>query len=313
MKWFSAEEINGLIQYNEFVPYLKSFYQKESFCPPRPHYPINNNSAGDGTFLLMPSWQTDKYIGLKIITVFPENKLSPSIQGMYILFDACNGNILAQFDGLALTVKRTAAVSALASSILSHLSSEQLLFFGTGNLCHEMIKAHCSQRPIKHVYIHGRSYTKAQQKASALKIDKVAIEPIENYQECIAQSDIISCATLSPDPLFDGGLVRQNTYIDLVGSYKPNMREVDDALISKSTIYVDSPQAIHESGDLKIPLDQNIIAPSDINSDLVQLCNGAVPLISDFVLFKSVGMATSDLAAASYLYEHYLVNKSKHA
>jgi len=308
MKWFSAEEINEVIRYNEFVPYLKSFYQKESFCPPRPHYPITNTSSGDGTFLLMPSWQTDKYIGLKIITVFPENKTSPSIQGMYILFDACNGNILAQFDGLALTIKRTAAVSALASSILSNPSSRQLLFFGTGNLCLEMIKAHCSQRPIRQVFIHGRNFSKAQEKANSLQIEGVSITPIESYEHYIDQSDIISCATLSPDPLFDGKLVRQNTYIDLVGSYKPNMREVDDALISRCNIFVDTPQAIHESGDLKIPLDQNIITPSDIKSDLIQLCNGMLPILSDFVLFKSVGMATSDLAAASFIYEHHLAN-----
>lgn len=310
---FTAAEIHKSIEYKNFIPYLKSFYKTSTHCPARPHYPIQNNKSGDGTFLLMPSWQSDKYIGLKIITVFPKNKDIPSIQGLYILFDATNGNILAQFDGLALTVKRTAAVSGLASSILSRPTSEQLLFFGTGNLCHEMIKAHCSQRPIKRVYIQGRNFEKAQLKSDALQIENVSVTAVKDYKETIQQSDIISCATLSPDPLFDGSLVSPKTYLDLVGSYKPDMREVDDHIVSKSSIFVDTYQALKESGDIKIPMDQGTISPKYIKADLVELCTGKIKIPTEFVLFKSVGMATSDLAAASYIYEQHQVNVTQNA
>jgi ornithine cyclodeaminase len=205
-------------------------------------------------------------------------------------------------DAKALTSKRTAAASALASSYLSKKNANSLLIVGTGNLSCELILAHASVRPINRVYVWGRDFQKAEKIANQLQ-DRFTIEAVENIADAITKVDIISCATLSREPLISGELLQEGQHIDLVGSFKPNVREADDVARQTADIYIDTPVALKESGDLIG------IEAEDICADLYQLAKGGHRGRSNdrqITLFKSVGHALEDLVAAKLVKERLL-------
>lgn len=241
----SAEQIESNNRFSELVDQLKAGFQSTIETPMRHHHDFKNPKEGqDSTLLLMPSWEAGENLGVKIVTVSPENgKYNlPSIQGIYLLFDAHKGTQKAMLDGKALTVKRTAAASALASSYLSNKDSSSLLMIGTGALAPNLIRAHISQRPIKKVWVWGRNIDKAKEVIASLADLKIELTPIDDLDSHIPLADIISCATLSPSPLINGALLRKGQHIDLVGSYKKTTREADNEVISRSTIFVDTYQ-----------------------------------------------------------------------
>jgi len=307
MMQVSAEMIESLWEYNEFIPQLKRAFQSDIIVPPRQHYDYESGQGSTkSTLLIMPAWSNKEYVGIKMVTVSPHNgELDlPSIQGNYTLIEAKNGSVRAQIDAKKLTVKRTAATSALASSYLSKVNSKTLLVVGTGALCPELIKAHCAVRPIEHVFIWGRSFEKACTLAKELKNKDYRITAIEPLEEGVSQVDIISVATLSSEPLVFGKWLQPGQHLDLVGSYRPDMREADDECLMKASIHIDTESALKESGDLAIPLAKKVISKTDILSDLFELTRTeATKRISDdeITLFKSVGHALEDLSAATYL------------
>ena len=290
----------------------QGFSSNKTIVPLRHHHDFPNPKVNsDSTLLLMPAWNPSKNAGVKIVTVSPENGQFdlPSIQGTYIYFNATKGTLKAVIEAKSLTVKRTAATSALASSYLSRIDSSSLLMIGTGALSVNLIKAHASIRPIKTVYIWGRSFEKAKAISETLKNEIFSIQPIENIIEKISEVDIISCATLSKIPLVLGKYLKLGQHIDLVGAYKKDMREADDVAIAKASIFLDTFQGgLKESGDIVIPIQKGIIKEEDIKADLFQLCSnkkqGRVNDI-EITVFKSVGHALEDLVAASYYYKKY--------
>ena len=252
----------------------------------------------------MPAWKIGKDIGIKLIVVAPDNpsKNLSTIQGSYLLLDGVTGVVKAMIEAKTLTNIRTAAASALASSFLSIPESRNLLIIGTGALAPYLIQAHASVRPIRHVYIWGRHYSKAETLAHQLKEQFDTVVPIKNIADGINQADIISCATSTYQPLLEGRFLKEGQHIDLVGSFKPDMREADDEVIRRVKLYVDIlAMAPKESGDLAIPLQNNLISLSDITGDLFQLCQESVEgrtTPKSITLFKSVGHALEDLVAA---------------
>ena len=257
--------------------------------------------------LLMPCWQAGAYGGVKIVNIFPENskKALSSIHGMYLLMNANNGVILATFDGLALTIKRTAAVSALAADIVSKKHQHSMLMIGTGNLCHALIKAHLATRDFKKVFIWGRDTDKAKMKANALDLGNIEVEATDNKEEAIRKCDLISSATYSPVPLIFGRQLKPGCHLDLVGSFTPDTREADDDCLLTSTCFVDDYLGLQESGDFFIPLTKGIIQKGHIKADLMKLCVEGYQRshVTEKTLFKSVGNAKSDLALAVFMFE----------
>ncbi|MCJ7465525.1 MAG: ornithine cyclodeaminase family protein [Maribacter sp.] len=309
--------INASGDFHELINALKSgFASSDIITPQRYHDDFPNPEVGpDSTLLLMPAWNPGKEAGVKIATVSPENAQFglPSVQGIYILLDARSGIVKATLEAKSLTAKRTAAASALASSYLSNPRSSSLLMLGTGALSTNLIRAHASVRPIKKVYVWGRNAEKAQKIASCLAKDSYQIEVVPSIEEKIADVDIISCATLSKTPLVLGKFLRPGQHIDLVGSYKRDMREADDETISKASVFVDTLQgALKESGDLVIPLRNGVLKVEDIQGDLFGLCSNAVKgrtADEEITVFKSVGHALEDLVAASYYYKKFMHGK----
>lgn len=289
------------------------FSSKNVIVPMRHHHDFPNPEVeADSTLLLMPAWNPSKEAGVKIVTVSPENSQFnlPSIHGTYIYLDAKTGSLKAILEAKSLTAKRTAAASALASNYLSKKEASSLLMIGTGALSVNLIEAHASVRPIKKVFVWGRNFNKAQDICSQLSNAPFSIEAIQNIEDKISKVDIISSATLSKTPLIFGEHLRAGQHIDLVGAYKKDMREADDEVISKASVFVDTMQGgLKESGDIVIPLEKGIISDQDIKADLFQLSSKEKQgrqSNNEITLFKSVGHALEDLIAAKYYYNQFI-------
>ena len=311
MMHFDDTAIRSLFSYEEFIPLLREYFTKDIVSPTRPHYPLKNKTSDPNTLLLMPAWQVDNYIGIKIMTVFKDNaaKGLNTLNGTYLLLDGSTGIPICTFDAPSITSKRTAATSALASSYLAPSDSKTYTILGTGQLCTELVQAHNSVFAFDHIYIWGRNNTRAAAKVEQLKQVGIHAEVAEDRSTTLTKSDIVSAATYSKIPIINGLSINQCTHVDLVGSYLPDHREADDALISKSNFFIDSEAALHETGDLVIPLAQGVLKESAIRGTLIQLCKGEVTgrqNKKEITLFKSVGYALEDLAIAIYLYQKHL-------
>lgn len=290
----------------------EAFSLEDTLVPQRHHHDFPNPATGaDTTLLLMPAWRPGREGGVKLVTVSPENGRFhlPSIQAMYVLFDADTGTVKASFQAKALTAKRTAAASALASHFLSRANSRSLLMIGTGALSQELIRAHSQVRPIQKVYVWGRNPDRARLVCDLFVDDPLEVVPVASIAESIGEVDIVSCATLSPTPLVLGAGLSPGQHIDLVGSYRKDTREADDATMARASVYVDTLQGgLRESGDIVIPLKNGTLTQSDIQGDLFGLCAGRVKgrdRDTGITVFKSVGHALEDLTAASYYYRLY--------
>lgn len=306
MEYYSPDQINFYFDHKEFIDFLQEFYKQDIFTPIRHHHKL-----GDGTMLIMPSWGSEDYMGVKLVNVFPNNKSTPTINGLYVLMNRKTGEMLAQFDGLSLTCKRTAAVSALAAKLLAPKRKRIMLMIGTGNMSEELIRAHHRIQQFSSIYIWGRSFAKAKAKEKLLKAEGYPITAIKDKKSFIKNADLISVATLSDEPLVFAQNLSEGDYLDLVGSYKPTSQEADEMVFKGSKIFVDNYAALEESGDIKIPLDKEIINRKDILADIIELSKGVhVPNVSekDIVVFKSVGFAASDLACAIYILKKYGYN-----
>jgi len=316
--YITSEEIEQSTDFLELINSLKiAFKDNTTLIPMRHHHDFPNPEVGeDSTLLLMPAWNPSKDAGVKIVTVSPENGQFnlPSIQGTYIYLDAIKGSIKALLEAKNMTAKRTAAASALASSYLSREDSASLLMIGTGALSVNLIKAHASVRPIKQVYVWGRSINKAQVICNELEEETFTVTPVQNIEDVISTVDIISSATLSKTPLVLGKYLVEGQHVDLVGAYKKDTREADDEVITKGNVYIDTYQGgLKESGDIVMPLKTGVLKEKNIKADLFELCankKSGRETESEITVFKSVGHALEDLAAATYYYNkmNVLVN-----
>ena len=221
--------------------------------------------------------------------------------------DGKTGKPLALIDGPSLTLRRTAAASALAARYLAREDCERLLMVGTGALAPHLILAHAAVRPICNVLVWGRNPDKAEKIAKRLDRPDFRVAATTDLEGAARGADIISCATMSRDPLVAGDWLQPGSHLDLVGGFTPEMRETDDAAISKARVFVDTREgALNEAGDIVQPIRSGIIAKDDIAGDLFELTRGKRAgrrFYDQITLFKSVGTALEDLAAAKLAVE----------
>jgi ornithine cyclodeaminase len=221
--------------------------------------------------------------------------------------DAASGHPLALIDGEAITLRRTAAASALASLYLSRPDARTLLVVGPGRLAPYMAAAHCAVRPIERALVWGRDRARAEAMAAALHRDGCPAEPCAELGAGLAVADIVTCATTAREPVVRGALVRPGTHVDLVGAFTPEMRESDDELIATASVFVDTRAgALGEAGDLLHAIDAGAIGREHVRAELAELCTGrhaGRQAAGEITVFKSVGTALEDLCAARLVYE----------
>lgn len=223
--------------------------------------------------------------------------------------DGTTGAPLAFMDAAELTARRTAGTSALAARYLSREDSSKLLIVGSGRMAMSLGHAHAEVRPIKEIQVWSRTAEKAEQTAEYYRAAGFSAKVATTLEEGTRRADIVSCATMSEQPLILGEWVQPGTHIDLVGAYKPTMRETDDALVSISTVFADTRDGVlAEAGDLLIPIANGSFSREGIAAELAELARGDHPGRSsgnEITLFKSVGASLEDLAGAIRCFESY--------
>jgi ornithine cyclodeaminase/alanine dehydrogenase-like protein (mu-crystallin family) len=308
MRTISASEIDAALTFPSLMDALSEAFQGKFLAPTRHHHVIAQSSGSPATHLLMPAWdKAGDYIGVKIVNAFPDNgKLGlPAIMGTYVLQSGRTGQTLAILDGSRLTPWRTAAASGLATRYLARKNARALLIVGAGALAPFLARAHASERTIETVQIWNHRPEGARKTAEALSALGFAAIAVEDLQSAVGEADIISCATLSQAPLISGAWLKPGQHLDLVGAFNMTMREADDLALQRSRVFIDTPAALSEGGEVALGLQSGAIQRSDVVADLAALVQGAPGRGADdeITLFKSVGAAIEDLAAAILVYE----------
>lgn len=302
-------ETRAALPWGALIEALRTMFREGCEMPVRHHHDVAVPEEASATLLLMPAWQPGQYIGVKMVSVFPGNtdRGLPAIYGSYLLSSGRTGQLLAILDGAELTARRTAAASALAADYLAAKDARRMLMVGAGRLSQNLIEAHASVRPLKEVSIWARDPRKAAATASENSIPGVTVSVADDIEAAAREADIISCATLSSEPLIRGDWLKDGAHLDLVGAFKPSMRESDDRAVERATLFVDTREgALSEGGDLVQPLKAGLIQAGDLQADLAELAAGRHKGRShaqEITLFKSVGAALEDLAGAILAFE----------
>lgn len=300
LRMIAAADVHAALDYPSLVAALREAFIAGASAPVRTSHAVR---ADGDRLLLMPAWDGDG-LGVKIVTVFPRNRERglASVAALYVLMDGATGHPLALIDGEALTLRRTGAASALASTYLSRPDSRRLLVVGAGALAPYLAQAHCAVRPITDVMVWGRTRAHAQRVADQLAAPGRVVAVLDDCAEGLATADIVTCATTAREAIVHGAAVRPGTHVDLVGSFTPEMREADDALIVRAEVFVDTyAGALKEAGDLVQPLARGTIDRAHVLADLAELASGRHPgrrSTDAITVFKSVGTALEDLCAA---------------
>ncbi len=305
MRLFDADAVAAALPYRALVEALRAGFRADVTAPLRHHHTIPAAAGeSDATLLLMPAWQAGSAIGVKIVSVFPDNaaKGVASINGAYLLIDGATGLPRAILDGAMLTARRTACASALAADYLARADASHLVMIGTGTLAPNLIAAHAAVRPIRRVSIWGRDPAKAAALADRLAGSPFEVAAVADRAAAIAEADIVSAATLSSDPLVEGAWLPPGCHVDLVGGFTPAMREGDDEAIRRATVFVDTREgATAEAGDIVQPINRGVLSEDGIAADLFDLTRAVHAGRThdrEITLFKSVGTALEDLTAA---------------
>ena len=305
--FITADTINAKLDYPSLIAALREAFAAGWTVPVRHHHAVPIPGEADQTLLLMPAWEAGKSVGIKLVTITPGNGARgiPAVQGIYLLLDGATGAPKVLMEGTTLTVRRTAAASALAASYCARKDAAVHLMVGAGALARPLIEAHRAARPITRSLLWARKPDQAEAKAAELRQAGIAVEVARDLEAAARTADIISCATLSSEPLIRGAWLKPGAHLDLVGAYLPNLRESDDESVKRATLFCDTRAgALKEGGDLVQPLQAGIIQESSIAADLADLCKGRHPgrkSDTEITLFKSVGTAIEDLAAAKLM------------
>ena len=316
--FISKEKISSLLTMNECILVMEKMFRSlanaECIQPLRSMMWLPDKT---GLLGMMPGYAENLGVmGIKVISVFHANRDAgyPSHQGVVILFDAKHGQPLMIFDAAEITAIRTAAVSALATRLLSRENSELLAIIGSGEQAERHIEAISLVRKIKHINLWSRD-----EKNATTLVKKIAGQysiPIsikKNARESVENADIICTVTSSKQPVVMGDWISNGTHINAVGSSTAAARELDTAVIVKSKLFTDCYESLfNEAGDFLIPKKEGVISDSDVKADLGEVIKGIKKgreKKEDITVFKSLGIAAEDIFSAWYIYQK--INKHK--
>jgi len=307
MRFFGADKVHAALPWTELVDALATAFARGAEVPLRHAHTLV--PAENARLLLMPAWRPGEVAGVKLVTVFPGNVARglSTVGALYVLLDGATGHPRAILDGEALTLRRTAAASALASRHLSRPESDTLVVVGAGALAPWMAQAHCAVRPIRRVLVWARRVDAARATAALLAETGLPAEAAPSLERALAGGDVVTCATTATEPVLRSEWIRPGTHVDLVGGFTRGMREADDALIVRASVFVDTRTgALAEAGDLVQPIERGVVSRDHVRAELAELVRGEHPgrqASDEVTLFKSVGTALEDLCAAELVAE----------
>ena len=309
MQHLVAARIHALSDYPGLVAALKAMNRQDVDILERMLLSQPRAGEAQNDWLLLPAWSFERYFGIKMVSVFPDNprRGQPAVQGLYALFEGRHGAAIATLDGAALTLVKTAANSAMAADLLSRADSAVLLVCGGGALAPHLIAAHCAMRPIRRVLWWNRRPEALD--PAPLRARGLPVEVVTDLAAAARLADIVSTATRATAPIIHGDWLKPGCHLDLVGGYLPDMREADDAAFTRATRhYIDARlTTIGVAGDVCAPLAAGLARESDL-IDMFQLNRGERPGRLDaqeITWFKSGGGGHEDLAVAQYLFESH--------
>lgn len=271
--------------------------------------------AQDGMFLFMPAYAKEiGYASLKNVNIFGGNleKGLPTAPAQVLLINGTTGLIEAMIDGTYVTQIRTGAASGAAFDVLAKKICKKGALIGTGSQAAAQLEAMLAARNLSEVMVYSRNRERTEQFAKQMREELRAYEAkitaAASSDEAVADADLIICVTPSKEPVFDAAKVKPGATISCVGSYQPDMQEIDPAIFARtSKIYFDSKEAVlSESGDILIPLANGTITEADFTGDIGEVLLGTAvgrENEEEIILFKSVGIGAQDLVAAKEIFD----------
>ncbi|MBI1191426.1 MAG: ornithine cyclodeaminase family protein [Tepidisphaera sp.] len=308
LQYLDADEVTRRLPFPALIEALAEAFTHPIEAPPRLHGDLGSNPdrPEQRDLLVMPAWVPGAEAGVKLVTLFAHNdrRDRPRIQGLYVLFHPEHGTPLAVLDAAALTTRRTAAASALAARYLARPDATHLLVCGSGRLAHALPRAYAAVRALTHVTVWARRPEAARATAADLRfaLPGVEVHEAEDLGAAVGAADMVTTAIPSAEPFLQGAWLRPGTHLDLIGSYRPTMREADHEALQRAALFVDTRAGVlAEAGEFIDALAAGVIAEADLLADLPDLVTGRHPgrtRDDEITLFKSVGTALEDLAGA---------------
>jgi len=256
------------------------------------------------TLLNRSAWIDGMGIAVKCATIFPGNPATgqPMINGAVMLFADKGGDLEAILDFHLVTTWKTAGDSLLAARRLARPDSRKILIVGAGTVGRSLWQAYGAAFPQAEFTVWNRSPEGAARFAG----DCPGVTVAEDLQAAVEQADIVTSATMSTEPLLKGGWLQPGQHIDLIGAYRPDMREADDTALQRARIFVDScDTTLGHIGELRIPLETGAITRDDVVSDYYGLSAFTRQSADEITLFKNGGGAHLDLMTSRYILERW--------
>jgi ornithine cyclodeaminase len=309
MQIIDAQTVHELLDYDGLVEALRLAHLGEMpKYADRIIYQQPNPQGHPDAFIVLPAWQPGEGLLCKVVTSFPNNVARhglANVNSLYTYIDGNTGVAEAVIDGEAMVFRKTSADSALGASLLAREDVQTMLMIGAGGLAPYLVRAHLSVRPsIRRVLVWNRSREKARKLVASLDAEQVDAEAVDDLDAAVAEAGLISSATMASTPLIRGELLRPGTHGDLFGSFTPEMREADDEVLRRSSLFVDHRQGADRSGEFTGPLQRGVISAEDIRGDLFELCQQKVPgrtSAEEITTLKNGGGSHLDYFVTRYL------------
>ena len=304
MRFFTDADIGAALPWGPLIDSIEQIMVDPSAtAPARTFHTVPDGNGNDAAFLLKPGWVAGKIIGVKAVTVFPDNGAQdlPMVQAGVLLFDGVTGSLVGACEANTLTTRRTAAASAVAAKRLARPDARRLLVVGTGALAPMAVQAHSHVRDYETIGVWGRNADKAAAVVDAVAAEGLTAEIVEDLDGAVAGADVISCVTGATAPLVRGALLQHGAHVDLIGGFSHEMREADDDVIRRASVFVDTYDDAALAGDIAQPMEAGLLRRDGLLADLAELVAGTHPgrtSDEEVTMFKSAGTALEDLAAA---------------
>jgi ornithine cyclodeaminase/alanine dehydrogenase-like protein (mu-crystallin family) len=293
LPYVSPAALERLLPYGDAVEALRAaFGETRTDAPERVRVDVPG-----GELLLMPAFGPEG-VGVKLVTLPDRDPApgAPRVQGVFVLFSVDGLAPELILDGAALTERRTAAVSALATQFLARPTASRLVVFGAGRQARAHVEAVCAVRPIEYVGIVGRSRRPARELVAELGARGLAAELVG--ADAVGGADIVCTCTPSATALFEDRWLAPGVHINAIGAYREDMRELPTATLARALLTVERrPAALVEAGDIIQAIAEHALGPDHIAGDLTDLARGDVArgAPDQITVFKSVGIADEDL------------------